>query len=410
MAVGCSAETGAPGDEAQIGSTAEALSASEIASGPALPAGLAYHSSAVVTVSGEQYLMIIGGWDATTPTYSDDVRVLRLSTSTWYTINAVLPAGAAFGQAMVKPGDASKALYFGGQTGATSYSSAVTELTLTVDASNIPTGITTASSGTLTVARSNFKIAPCGTDKVIIVGGKTSTATPQPTLDVWSAGSVATLKDSGGTQALTLTDARFDLALAEKDSTHIAVFGGMGSLGPISSIETMVLDSNCKLTTAPASHKTTKLALTLTAARSRLEAYFDQNVATNQDKFAVVAGNDGAVSDDDDRVTIDWVTPASSSKPAVASISVAADRPTLYVGGAGHAYLFGGIANNNMQEDSPGWSSTTQDNATPANTLAQRDGATANLVTIGGASRILVVGGFDNANTALLTSTLKITP
>jgi hypothetical protein len=405
MAVGCSAETGAPGDEAQIGSTAEALSASEIASGPALPSAIAYASSALVHVSGEDYLLVMGGQNAI-PGYTDGVRVLRLSNSSWSTFTGVLPSQVAFGQAMQKPGDASKALFFGGKTTTPTYSNAVTELTLTVNGSNVPTGITTASSGTMTAGRSNFKIAPCGTNKILIAGGTNGSAIN--TLDVWSAGSVATLKDSGGTQAVTLTDSRFDFAMAEKDSTHIAVFGGDTGLSILDSIETIVVDSNCKLTSAPASHKTTKLTAKLNAARERLEAFYDSNVSANQDKIAVVAGNDGAASDDDDRVTIDWVTPANSSTAAVASIAVAADRPTLYVGGANHAYLFGGISNNNMQEANPGWTSTNQDSATPANTLANRDGATADLVTIGGASKILVVGGFDGTN--LLTSTLKITP
>jgi hypothetical protein len=405
MAVGCSAETG----EAEIGSTSQAIVKGDIdSSGPALSVAVAHHAGCEVTVSAEKYILLSGGQIPGAPGASDHVQVIRVSTGLAYDFSGILPAPIMYHQAVTEPGDASKCLVIGGEQSGTPTTSetTITELALQVNASKVPTGVNTASSGTLSVGRSRFQVLPCGTDSLFIAGGKNgSTAAAVDSIDVWNAGSVNPFKDASN-NTTKMSTARREFSMAQADSTHIGIFGGVNSGGTqLASIDRAIVDSTCKLTTTLSSPFTLPTSpKSLNVARQGLVAFYNSHVAANQDDFVVAAGdNGGTAQTTHDLVKLDWSNSANDTRTNPLSVPVGTKAPTLAIIGTGHAFLLGGPGVNAMQEYVSGaWTSVTQDKLSA--TLANRDGAAA-VVSSG---VIYTVGGFDGTN--YLTSDLLITP
>jgi hypothetical protein len=423
--VGC-AEDGDSG--AEIGVTSEGIMNTDVAaSGPALTIDmvnypLAYHSSCVINSeadgTGTNYLLVAGGEPTSTPTYSSDAFLLKVSGGpTWYRFAGVLQTAVSHGVMVQKPGDASKCLFFGGEGAMGTYNTTVRELSLTFSGMPaVPVIGNAAASGNMT-GRSRLQVAKCGTDKLLIAGGTNGTASKK--LEVWSAGAVTTFKETmaNGGSDVELNNARSEFAMAESDTSHIIVAGGLGTGGRLDTIEQITVTANCELDFDAGAGNPVNVkylsgggmgSITLNTARKGVVGFYFANVSGTQDKFVIAAGETSApaASNLHDELLIDWNTPANNTRTNPTTVSTAVYYPTLLFTGTAHAYLFGGVGENDFQEYSAGWTATST--RTDSSTLLVREGAIAELV--GGT--IYVNGGHDAATPTKGTThtTESVTP
>lgn len=402
MAAGCSADV-APGDSAEIGSTEQAISNTDITSLTAFSAGsgVAHHSACTITIGSDRYVIVAGGQTASAgPTYTSDAQVLKVTgTKAWTRFASKLPAALAFGAMLPDPNDSAACLYFGGEQSNGTKSTAVRKLKLAVDGSGNPSTLTASTVATMT-GRSHHEIIPCGTSssKILIAGGVGALTS----LEVYDNGSVSTLVEQAGLGGsnVALSTGRSDFAMASVDVNRIAVFGGKDTNGSdLSSIEVLSLDNDCKTNLDGTTAKVSPA--TLSTARHGLKAFY-KSTSSSQDNFMVVAGEAGSTASNvDDEIKITFSDPTNvltSKNDRVANgtnVPQAAAFPAFAIISANRAVLAGGVSQNYVQEDNAGTWTSTNVNSSSAS-LPNRDGATATHVP--GSNVVIVVGGFDGTN------------
>jgi hypothetical protein len=410
MAVGCSAETGDQGPEAQIGSTAEALTFN--ATKDALPAARDNAASCVIQDgTGKSYLLVTGGSDtAGTTVYSDAYLFDRTASATHqYTSFTSKLTTARKNHAMIQvPGDATKCLVAGGLDGSDVGISDTRVLTLTKPGGVLT--LTESSAITGLTARGKLKMDYCGTSHVVSVGGVDS-GSPADAIEVWSSGNNwVAVKQPGSSSAATLTTARKDFGFAvaqDGNKKNFLVAGGRGPGGALSSIETLQFsqsNNGFECDTVDVDQFTSKLGVSggSNYARDLNPATFDVSTSAGTSHFIVAGGDDGTNAlQTSDKVPVTWAaTPTIGTVTNDSTlITQAVQSPTLVlanglpvlIGGANHA---GSTAYTTVQKYVSGaWTAAT------TNLPSARVRMTAQWIppTSGGVDFIEAAGGYDGS-------------
>jgi hypothetical protein len=433
MAVGCSAETGDQGPEAQIGSTEQAITTSSTVASVAMvdqttPTPVAqareFASSCKIKDSNShEYLVVVGGLsNASTPTNTIFVFDPTALTPKWVGAGTFGTSGTdevAEAAMMTIPGDDQHCLLVGGTKGTT----ATDKLwAISVSTSGAPTAV---QQGKLNEARSNHQLIRCG-NEILIAGGKANT-TIRSSYEVWDpsglSGTAVTsvtarfLKNTNASPAnVSMIDARYDFAIAAKDNFNILIAGGYDNSTYFRTVESLKIDSAggntvCRLdsTTLTTSTKLTTGGSTnvLSVGRTQLAAFYN----TSSTDFIVAAGDNNGTA----KQTVDTLSSVNFD-PSVHTVTVssansvptAVARP-LFVPIDGTRFLLVGGGNpgtaiNEYQEYSNGtWTHATVYSGGAS--LPSRLGATGVFIN----SAVYAVGGLDSGST-FLNSMDKVGP
>jgi hypothetical protein len=293
MAAGCSADV-APGDSAEIGSTAQALSTG----GAMFPAFINLDANNV---------LIAGGFDPTTGSATSGVFKYNVGTGLYTALDTLNTArGAA--EIVAIPGT-DKLLIAGGsasyQNGAALSSAEIYDIS--DDAWTTVAG-STGLSANMNAARTFFGLQVCGTGsgdgsaKIIAIGGittGTSTATAKMDVLTFKAGNNGAdsgwtgLDDANSANALDLATARGFHKVVPLSSTSFLAIGGLNAGGVLGSTELVTTDNSCLNAT-----KANKAALPTISSVAQHRAKFaaakiDETVShspTNKHFVAFIAG------------------------------------------------------------------------------------------------------------------------
>jgi hypothetical protein len=361
MAVGCSAETGDQGPEAQIGSTAEALSTS---AGNAFPAAI--KSMATCTVkdtNNVEYMLTVGGFATASASPVADIYIT--SNGTW--AHAKSPAAGnpdvnlatARGQALAiqDPNNAARCIVVGG-------SSTFNGKALSASGNHLVDVLEVDTNGHITVkhdtngddtgteyaeiARTRGKLQACsGTSKVVYFGGlddSGTTGTAQATIAIFDTSALTTAWDTSNAMKV----ARVDFGLAQESGQGFVAAAGITSGGSLDNTLELLKTSTCAANawTIPASattfpNGTTPPGLTNFPGRSGNAVIF-RGAGT----FSVSAGKIGTNASRGDSLdlSVSWTTPSvTMSNGTALANSVVTNLPNVVQSGS-TAYLLGGLS------------------------------------------------------------------
>jgi hypothetical protein len=234
MAVGCSAETGAPGDEsASVGSTSEALtSTGNLAAGFDLSAAqkrILPGSCVVRDFANKDWILMFGGFD-TTPSPLSDILKLDVATGggwsaaieTGKTTALTLPVALGEIQAVQDPTDVHSCWMVGGTTtvGGNAYNTASTVRKISIDNTG-KFSLTTPAGASL--PRVQHRVRACG-HSVISFGGINNAGTPQTGIHYLDVTAGAPAWASAGTMAV----GRLDFGLTQDGSKFVIGTADLG--------------------------------------------------------------------------------------------------------------------------------------------------------------------------------------
>lgn len=285
--VGCGAETGAPEEGANVGSTEQALGLSLANRGTQL-------DSTAFARSTTSAVMTFGGKDNSGNRLSAayEFSYSGTGTGTWTAkTNADLSATRYGSKAIKIPGTSVFAVVGGIETASVN----------TIDILDPATANSRITLNMSVTRAQDFSLVPCGTvsgnkSRVLIIGGKDGanatnvlevleydTATP-------ANSTVYTLKNTRSTglnfpDVVTLNTARYDMTAIPLSTTKIIVPGGDDGSSPIKSTEVLNLTSDCKLNSTSATHPTLGGDLPV---KLRLFAAAPISLTINTDTYAAI--------------------------------------------------------------------------------------------------------------------------
>lgn len=366
VAVGCSAETGAP--EAEIGSTEQAIGLN-LTESYDVAAYNAKFPAYIKLASGD--LLVVGGYDASSGSATNKIRKVSYnsgtSTVTWSRFlsgggsEVTLNTGRGEAEIAEIPGQSGKYLVVGGRTGDGGTRLASAEIIDTTGTNLVVTAVT----DTLASVRVNFGLTKCG-DHLLISGGDENGASSKLevfTYNATPANSTFDLMDNAdpGTTTVALTSARMfhgalalPAAIGGSSVARIILFGGEAS-GALSSTETLDVNSSCQFMDNDGDTNTKKAVPhtgpAMPAARSQFAAA-QRSVVVNVPGTGNVTHEAIAAGGYDGNTTVvtgtivydDNATPGSAvwrSGPALSSAHV---RPSFAEGPNGDFALVGGLS------------------------------------------------------------------
>jgi hypothetical protein len=393
MAAGCSAESGAPDEAAEIGSSAEALSIS-VAGKDALPSARIGAASCVVhddfthadtnggaSTAHNRDLILVAAGKTTAGSYLRSAVLFdpaKTATNQWLTSGPFV--APSFGSAasdevasakmIAVPGDNHSCLLIGGEKNGTK--SAKT-WKFTLDAS----GGTWSSSFNLNDARQDFGLSKCTNNKVIVYGGE-GTSGPLDSIEVWNgtttwtsrtaANSAERLGGSGSSRPRTRFGYSIDVDPTGTPAYAVAL-GGFDGSGESKRGDLIVFDANC--TSVTVTHNASALSLSGTDYTRMNHVAFP----INTNVFLVAAGlSGGSTVTSTEEVTVTLgMTPTIAMTAHNTSgsklLPTATQKPILAFAGATNKYaVIGGDDNQSgvnldtitaVQEYSAGFSSVT---------------------------------------------------